>query len=271
MPRFSANLTFLWPELDPYDRCQAAADAGFKAVEILFPHEMDLDRLERALTSAGVELVLFDAPPGEKGERGMLCLPGREEDCLAAVRQALELAKRFGTRRINLLAGMLPPNLPRSQALEAAAATLRRAGDLVDKTGMKLLIENISPAVAEGYFASIVEESAELLAAASHPSTGMQLDQYHVTMMGGDAVAAVERYADSIGHVQIADVPGRHQPGTGQAPISAFLARLDEVGYDGYVGLEYVPQGSMDEALAWLPRAQRSYADGERKGYVRHP
>jgi hydroxypyruvate isomerase len=257
VPRFSANLTFLWPELDAYDRCQAAADAGFKAVEILFPHEMDLDRLERALTSAGVELVLFDAPPGAKGERGTLCLPGREEDCLATVRQALEMAKRFGTRRVNLLAGMLPAGLPRRRALETASATLRRAADLADGTGVQLVIENISPAVADGYFASTVAESAELLAAANHPGAGMQLDQFHVTMLGGDPVVVVERYGNAIGHVQIADVPGRHQPGTGHAPIAAFLEKLDQVGYDGYVGLEYVPQGTMDEALAWLPPGLR--------------
>ena len=257
MPRFCANLTFLWPELDPYDRCQAAADAGFKAVEILFPHELDLERLERTLSAAGLDLVLFDVPPGAKGERGMLCLPGREEDCLATVRVAIEMAKRFGTRRSNLLAGMLPRELPRRRALETAAATLRRAGDLAADADVKLLIENISPAVAEGYFAGTAEQSAELLAAAAHPAAGMQLDQYHVSVLDGDPLAAVDRYASSLGHVQIADVPGRHQPGTGHAPIAAFLDKLDQAGYDGYVGLEYVPQGSMEEALAWLPRQQR--------------
>lgn len=257
MPRFAANLTFLWPELDPYDRCTAAADAGFKAVEILFPHEMDPVRLERALEAAGVELVLFDVPPGGKGERGMLCLPGREADCLTAVRDALELAGRFGTHRLNLLAGMLPPDLPRDMALTAAAATLRRAGDLASSADVTLLIENISPAVADGYFASTVEQSAELLAAAAHPACKMQFDQYHVTMMGGDVVAAAASHMSLIGHVQIADAPGRHQPGTGQAPVPAFLDQLDRSGYAGYVGLEYVPDGGMEEALAWLPREQR--------------
>jgi hydroxypyruvate isomerase len=257
MPRFAANLTFLWPELDPYDRCQAAADAGFKAIEILFPHEMDLDRLEGAISGAGVELVLFDAPPGNTGERGMLCLPGREADCLASVRQALEMTQRFGTKRVNLLAGMLPDSLPRSEALATGATRLRRAGDLAAKAGVQLLIENISPAVAEGYFAASIEQSAELVATAAHPACGIQLDQFHVTMLGGDPIAAVDRHIGAIGHVQIADAPGRHQPGTGQAPIGAFLEKLDQAGYGGYVGLEYVPEGGMEEALAWLPPERR--------------
>jgi hydroxypyruvate isomerase len=257
MPRFSANLSFLWPELDMYDRPRAAAQAGFHAVEILFPHQLDLDRLEQALSSAGVELVLFDVPPGPPGERGSLCLPGREEDCLAAVRQALDMAARFGTRSLNLLTGMLPPELPRAQAFDVALGRLRRAGDLAGGAGVRLLIENISPAVAEGYFACSVDQAAELVAAADHPAVGLQLDQFHVSSLGGDLFAALDAHAGFFGHVQIADVPGRHQPGTGTAPIEAFLRRLDELDYGGFVGLEYAPLGGMDEALAWLPRELR--------------
>ena len=259
MPRFSANLSFLWPDLEPCDRIKAAADAGFKKVEILFPYEWDVDRIERDLQRCDLDLVLFDVPPGdrEKGDRGMLCIPGREEECLAAVRRALELARRFGTRRLNLLAGMLPPDLPREQALAHAATVLRKAGDLAQAAGVQLLIENISPPTAPGYLAETVEQAAELIAAANHAAIALQLDQYHVSMVGADPSAAAECYASAIGHVQIADVPGRHQPGSGTAPITAFLAKLDELGYDGSVGLEYAPLGSMDEALAWLPLNKR--------------
>jgi hydroxypyruvate isomerase len=257
VPRFSANLSFLWPELDVYDRCRAAADAGFRAVEILFPHELDLNRLERALSQAGVELVLFDVPPGAQGERGMLCIPGREEACLAAVRWALDAARMFGTRNLNLLAGMLRDGLPREKAFATAIETLRRAAELAAPAGVKLLVENISPAAAPGYFAATVQQSAELVEAAGHPALGMQLDQYHVSMAGGDPLAAAERYAHLIRHVQIADAPGRHQPGSGQAPVSAFLDKLDQLGYGGFVGLEYVPQGSTEQALEWLPRDER--------------
>lgn len=259
MPRFSANLSFLWPDLDPYERCQAAAAAGFHAVEILFPHELDVDRLNRALRERRLELVLFDAPPGNRaaGERGMLCIPGRGDECLAAVRTALDLARRFGTRRVNLLAGMIPPGLPREVAFSAALETLRRAADLAQADGIQLLIENISPPMAPGYFASTIEQAAELVTAADHPAVGLQLDQFHVSMCGGDPAAAFDAHAPQIGHVQIADVPDRHQPGTGSAAVAEFLRHLDQRGYNGYAGLEYQPLGSMEEALAWLPREAR--------------
>lgn len=259
MPRFSANLSFLWPELDPYDRCRAAADAGFKAVEILFPHELDAGKLERALRDSRLELVLFDAPPGNRaaGERGMLCIPGREEECLAAVQIALEMADRFGTKRINLLAGMLPPGLSRDRALSQAADVLLRAADLAGNHGVQLLIENISPPAAAGYFASTVEQAAELVEAVGHPAAGLQLDQYHVCMCAADPMAEFDGYARLVRHIQIADAPDRHQPGTGSSPIAPFLHHLDERGYASYVGLEYHPLGSMDQALAWLPRESR--------------
>lgn len=260
MPRFSANLTFLWPELDPYDRIQAAADAGFSHVEILFPYQLDVDRLERELSRCGLQLALFDAPPGDRehGERGMLCIPGREEECLETVQQALELAQRFGTRRINVLAGVIPEGLPRGIGFETAAATLRRAAALAEPVGVELLVENISPAIVPGYFAGTVEQAAELVTEVDHPLIRLQLDQYHISSVGADPVGAAEKYAALIGHVQIADAPGRHQPGTGSAPIGAFLQKLDELGYEGYAGLEYAPEGSMEQALAWLPRERRA-------------
>ncbi|HLY64261.1 MAG TPA: TIM barrel protein [Chloroflexota bacterium] len=174
MLRFAANLTFLWPELDPYDRCRAAAEAGFRAVEILFPHELDLDLLERTLRDYQLELALFDAPAGDRsaGERGLLCLPGREDDFLQSVRQALHLAERFGTRRINVLAGNLPEGMDRSLALATATANLRRAAQLAGTAGVRLLIENISPAAAPGYFTPTIQRAVELVSTALHPPSG---------------------------------------------------------------------------------------------------
>jgi len=203
--------------------------------------------------------VLFDAPPGDwaAGERGVLCIPGREEECLASVRSALELAERFGSRRINVLAGIVPAGLNREDAMSTAASNLRRAAELAEPAGVKLLIENLSPAAAPGYFAATVDQAAELVQAADHPAAGLQLDQFHVSMVGADPLAVFNRYRDLVQHVQIADAPDRHQPGTGQAPIAGFLRHLDECGYAGYVGLEYNPLGQMDEALAWLPRGSR--------------
>jgi len=259
MPRFAANLTMLWPELDVYDRFRAAAEAGFRRVEILFVHELDPARVERALKEHGLELVLFDPAPGNwaGGERGLLSLPGCEEDFLRTVRDAVTSAPRFGTRLLNALAGIPPPGVSRGDAERTAVANLRAAVPLAQEIGATLLVEAINSVDMPGYFADTVDRAAALVEAAGTPSVRLQLDQYHVGMAGADARAALRRYSSLVAHVQVADVPGRNQPGTGKQPIPELLRDLDELGYRGSVGLEYRPRGDMDEALAWLPRAQR--------------
>ena len=260
MPRFAANLTMLWPELDVYQRFRAAAQAGFRRVEILFVHALDPVRVVEALEEYSLDLVLFDPAPGnwEKGERGLLSLPGREEEFLASVREAAAAAARFGTRLLNALAGIPPPGVPRDVAERTAVANLRAAVPIVEKAGATLLVEAINSVDMPGYFADTVERAAALVEAAESPSVRLQLDQYHVGMAGGDARAALRKYPGLVRHVQIADVPGRNQPGTGSQPIREFLADLDSLGYPGSVGLEYRPRGTMLEALSWLPRHQRS-------------
>ena len=259
MPRFAANLTMLWPELDVYDRFAAAADAGFRRVEILFVHSLDHHRVQRLLEEHDLELVLFDPAPGDwnKGERGLLCIPGREEEFFATVVQAVASARRFGTRRLNALAGIPPSGVSRADAERTAVQNLRNAVLAAEEIGATLLVEAINSIDMPGYFADTIEKAAAIVAAADSPSVRLQLDQYHVGMMGGDARAALRKYRDRIGHVQIADVPGRHQPGTGAQPIAQFLQDLDEMGYEGSVGLEYKPQGDMETALSWLPRERR--------------
>ena len=259
MPRFAANLTMLWPELDVYDRFRAAADAGFRRVEILFVHALEPGRVERTLRENGLELVLFDPAPGDwtKGDRGLLSVPGREEEFVATVREAVSSAQRFGTKLLNALAGIPPAGPPRAGAERIAIANLRAAVPLVEKIGATILVEAINPVDMPGYFADTVERAAALVEAADSPSVRLQLDQYHVGMVGADARSALRRYAPLVAHVQVADVPGRNQPGTGTQPIREFLDDLDRIGYGGSVGLEYRPRGGMDEALAWLPRQAR--------------
>ncbi len=259
MPRFAANLTLLWPELPVLERFRAAASAGFRRVEILFVHELDPAAVERELRENALELVLFDPRAGDwaKGDRGLLALPGREGECLAAVRAAIEAAKRFGTRQLNVLAGALAASSSREQAFAVATANLRAAAELALAAGLTLLIENINDKDIPGYFVRTPAEAAALLQAVGSPALKLQLDQYHAGMMGLDARAELRTHLAHLGHVQIADVPGRNQPGTGAQPIAAFLAELDVSGYAGAVGLEYRPKGSMEEALAWLPRTAR--------------
>jgi hydroxypyruvate isomerase len=260
MPRFAANLSMLWPELDVYDRFRAAAEAGFARVEILFVHALDHNRVARLLEEHGLELVLFDPYPGnwEAGERGLLSLPDREAEFSRSIEDALETAKRFGTRRLNAIAGVVPAGVARARAEETAIANLRRAAPMAEQAGVHLLVENINTIDMPGYFADTAERAAQLVQAVDRPSVRLQLDQYHVGMMGGDARAAFSQYREIVEHVQIADVPGRHEPGTGQQPIAPFLLDLDDQGYTGAVGLEYRPSTDTESALAWLPREQRA-------------
>jgi hydroxypyruvate isomerase len=260
VPRFAANLSMLWPELDVYDRFGAAARAGFLRVEILFVHNLDLGRVEPLLREHGLELVLFDPQPGnwDAGERGLLSVPGREAEFLQTIRDAVQAATAFRTQRLNALAGIPPAGVSRDQALQTAVSNLRSAAPIAEQAGVKLLVENINTTDMPGYFADTPARAAEIVTAVDRPNVRLQLDQYHVGMVGEDARQALRQYLPLIEHVQIADVPGRHEPGTGQQPIPAFLEDLDALGYSGSVGLEYRPSGATDAALAWLPRDQRS-------------
>jgi hydroxypyruvate isomerase len=259
MPKFAANLSMLWPELDVYDRFRAAAEAGFKRIEILFIHELDHDRIEHLLREYSLELVLFDPNPGDwaTGERGLLCVPGRETQFLDTVQEAIASARRFGTRRLNCICGIVPSGVSRDEAHRTALENLKRAAPLAQAAGVFLLIENINGTDMPGYFAQTAEQAVALVRAADHPNVRLQLDQYHVGMVGGDAREELRRYAMLVEHVQIADVPGRHEPGTGEQPIADFLEELDGIGYSGAVGLEYRPAGTTEQALSWLPRDRR--------------
>ncbi|MFL5411032.1 MAG: hydroxypyruvate isomerase family protein [Myxococcales bacterium] len=258
MPRFVANLTMLWNELPVLERFRAAAAAGFRRVEILFVHDLDGSAVEAALREHRLELWLFDPRPGDwaAGERGLLSVPGRESEFLETVREAIAAARRFGTRRINALAG-IPKGASPEEARKTAVSNLRAAAPLVAAEGMKILVEAINNTDMPGYFAATADIAAGLVSDAGSPAVRLQLDQYHVGMASQDAREMLRKHRALVEHVQIADVPGRHQPGTGKQPIAEFLADLDAVGYEGAVGLEYRPQGTTEESLGWLPRAQR--------------
>ncbi len=259
MPRYSANLTMLWPELaDPYARFRAAAEADFTRVERLFVHDLDLDRVRELLEELGLTLILFDPYPGDwaEGERGLLALPGREAELQESVLAAIEAAGRLGTRLLNVLAGVVS-EVHRPAAREVAVENLRALAPAARAAGITLLVEPINLIDMPGYAFPSIPEAAEVVRAAAHPAVRLQFDAYHAARSGGDILQLLRREFDLIAHVQIADVPGRHQPGTGALGLAAFLSQLDELGYEGAVGLEFVPQGPTDQALEWLPRALR--------------
>ncbi len=256
MPRLAANLTMLWQDLEPFQRFDAAAGVGFTHVEMLFPHQLDADWLASILDRLELEMVLFDPAAGDwdGGERGLLALPGREEEFVDTVHAAIALATRIGTSRLNALVGVPPVQVSRDQARETAIANLNRVEPLVRAAGITLLVEAINNIDMPGYWANTVEAAADLVQTVNSPNVRLQLDQYHAAMAGENALDCLRRYFPLIRHVQIADVPGRHEPGTGTQPIGAFLEELDRLGYDGFVGLEYKPLVDTASSLAWIRR-----------------
>ncbi|MFZ0129976.1 MAG: TIM barrel protein [Candidatus Dormiibacterota bacterium] len=254
MLRFAANLTMLWQELDPFQRFEAAASAGFTRVEMLFPHELDADRLESTLDVLGLHMVVFDPAPGDwaGGERGLLTLPGREEEFLHTVGEAIGLAKRLGTSRLNALVGVPPAGVSSDQARDTAVANLTRVAPMAQEAGITLLVEAINNIDMPGYWASNVSLAAGLVETVKHRSLRLQLDQYHAAMAGDDPIECLHTYLPLIAHVQIADVPGRHEPGTGTQPIGDFLSELDRSGYGGVVGLEYRPLVDTASSFEWM-------------------
>ena len=254
MPRFAANLSMLWQDLDPYERFEAAAAAGFPHVEMLFPHELDADRLASTLDDLDLAMVVFDPAAGDwaGGERGLLALPGREDEFAATLREAIKLATRIGTSKLNALVGIPPATVSSDQAHHTAMANLNRAAPLVREAGITLLVEAINNVDIPGYWASTVATAADLVQTVNDSSVRLQLDQYHAAMAGEDALDCLRTFLPLVAHVQIADVPGRHEPGTGSQPIGDFLRELDRLGYDGFVGLEYRPLVDTASSLEWM-------------------
>ena len=260
MPVFSANLTMLWQEIsDPYERFRAAAAAGFSRVERLFAHDLDPLRIKELLEELSLELVLFDPYPGdwEAGERGLLALPGRESELRETVLAAIDTARMLGVSRLNVLSGVVPDGVNRQQAQETAAGNLAELAATAGNEGVTLMVEPINDHDWPGYAIPALADALAVVRTVNHPSVALQFDAYHVATNGDDILASLEESIESIRHVQIADVPGRHQPGTGTLPLGRFLTRLDEFGYDGAVGLEYIPTGDTTEALAWLDSEAR--------------
>ncbi len=250
MPNFAANLSMMFNEWAFLDRFDAAAAAGFRAVEFLFPYDHAPEAIAERLRRNGLTQALFNMPPGDwaAGERGVAALPGRFEDVKAGVALALEYAEATGARRLHLMAGTAS-----GAAAEAAyrRAVAYAAGALAAR-GILLLLEPINGRNMPGYFLNDFGVAERLIGALGLPNVKLQFDIYHRQIMHGDVVKGLERLLPMVGHVQVASVPERHEPGSGELNDEYVFGALDRLGYDGFVGCEYVPAGKTLDGLGWF-------------------
>lgn len=253
MPRFAANLSLLFNELPFLDRFAAARAANFDAVEFLFPYAFEPEQITQRLRRYDLALVLHNLPPGDwaAGERGMACDPRRVDEFRDSVALAIEYAQELGVRQLHALAGIVPPRVPHERAHATYVDNLRFAARELDKHGLALLIEPINNRDMPGYFLTGSAQAADIIAEAGAPNLFMQYDIYHMQRMEGDLDETIRKHIGLIRHIQLADVPGRHEPGTGEINFPFLFRLLDELGYDGWIGCEYIPAGDTVAGLGW--------------------
>ena len=254
--RFSANLGFLFGEVPFLDRIGAAAKAGFKGVEFASPYEYPAGELRTRLRDAGVELVLINSPAGDRarGERGFACVPGQREVFRDGFAQALDYATALDCKLIHTMAGNPPPGVPRDTALALYAVNIAWAAEHAHAAGVRLVIEPLNPIDAPGYLLNTQEQGAAIVEAIGRDRIGLQFDIYHCQTAQGGVTRRFEALAPVIGHMQLADTPGRHEPGTGEIGWDYLFRRIDELGYEGWIGCEYAPIGDTVAGLAWRER-----------------
>jgi hydroxypyruvate isomerase len=253
MPKLAANLTMLFGEIDFLDRFEAAASAGFRGVEFLFPYAYDAQVLKTRLRDHRLVQVLHNLPAGNwtAGERGIACHPDRVEEFKAGVDQAITYATALDCDRVNCLAGILPPQVDPAAARDTFVQNLRYAAPRLQSAGIRLLIEPINTRDVPGFFLSGTAQAIEIIDAVGSDNLQLQYDIYHMQIMEGDVAAGIQRLLPRIGHLQLADVPGRHEPGTGAIDFGSLLNHIDRIGYTGWIGCEYVPAGKTRDGLGW--------------------
>jgi hydroxypyruvate isomerase len=250
VPKLAANLSMLFPEVQFPDRFAAAARAGFRYVEYQFPYQWSPDELARRARDAGVQVVLHNLPAGDfaKGDRGIACLPGREQEFRESVERAIDYAGAARCPRLNCLAGIAPVDREHFAVL---AENVRYAARKLGTAGLSLTLEPINTRTVPGFFLSRSAQALDVLNAAGEGNALLQYDFFHMQIMEGDLATTLARLLPRIGHIQLADVPDRHEPGTGEINFDFLLRRLDALGYSGYVGCEYNPRGDTLEGLKW--------------------
>lgn len=253
MPRLAANLTMLFNEVPFLDRFEAAAKAGFTAVEFLFPYEYGPAELRARLDGNGLKLVLHNLPAGDwsKGERGIGCHPDRVDEFRSGVARAIEYATALGAPQVNCLAGIAPAGVPAEKLRATFVANLRFAADQLQAAGLKLLIEPINTYDIPGFHLNRTRQAIDLIAETGSDNLYLQYDVYHMQRMEGELAATIKANLAKIAHLQLADNPGRNEPGTGEINYRFLFGWLDAIGYDGWIGCEYRPKTTTEAGLGW--------------------
>jgi hydroxypyruvate isomerase len=257
MPHFAANLTMLFTELPFLDRFAAAAKAGFKGVEYLFPYPFEAETLAAELRANGLTQVLHNLPAGDwaAGERGIAILPNRVAEFYASVDKAITYAKALGCNQVNCLVGLVPEGADRTVLEATLVSNLAYAAGKLKAAGIRLLIEPINTIDMPGFFLNTTKQARDIIAKTGSDNLFVQYDIYHMQIMEGDLARTIEQNLPAIAHIQLADNPERHEPGTGEINYPFLFNHLDRIGYAGWIGCEYKPRAGTTEGLTWLRAA----------------
>lgn len=253
MPKLAANLTMLFNEVPFMGRFEAAAHNGFRGVEFLFPYAFDADQIADKLSTYQLDLVLHNLPAGnwDTGERGIACDPARTGEFQDGVGDAIDYAQALGVKQLNCLIGITPQGVGADRARAAVVDNLKFAAAKLKKNGVRLLIEPINTFDIPGFFLTGIRQALDIINDTGSDNLFVQYDIYHMQRMEGELAATIKANLPMIKHIQLADNPGRGEPGTGEINYTYLLALLDQIGYDGWVGCEYKPRADTAEGLVW--------------------
>lgn len=254
MSKFSANLTMMFNEVDFLERFGKAAQNGFSAIEYMFPYPWPAEQLAELLEKNNQHQVLFNLPVDEwaDGVRGIACLPGRQQEFQENVERAIGYAKVLKCPLLNCLTGLTPTDEDPEKVQETLVGNLRFAADALAKENITLLVEALNSRDVPGFHLVGSQESLDLIDAVGHDNIKFQYDIYHMQRMEGELINTVTAIMDRIGHIQLADNPGRHEPGTGEINYTNLFEAIDKAGYEGWIGCEYIPAGDTEAGLGWI-------------------
>jgi hydroxypyruvate isomerase len=254
MPKLAANLSMMFTEIDFLDRFAAAARHGFKGVEFLFPYAQPKERIAEALQANKLTLALHNMPPGnwDAGERGLACLPDRKAEFRDGVGLAVDYAHTLGNKLLHCMAGLAPAGAPATKLRDTYLENIKYAAERTKEAGIRLVLEPINTRDIPGYYLNYSRQALELIKESGSDNLFLQYDIYHMQIMEGDLARTIEANLKSIAHMQLADNPGRNEPGTGEINYKFLFGFIDRIGYDGWIGCEYKPKAGTEAGLGWL-------------------